>query len=121
MRRRGRRKDRQPMAILKCAQCGGTGVLPVVPTLPMATSEAGGIVPQELRERLIALFSWMNEVPIDSGSDVAVADDVLAEIAVAGFRVVPADWIMCVQADGETMLPGFDPDQYDLDRGEGRE
>jgi hypothetical protein len=57
----------------------------------MATTEAGGIVPEELRERLIALFSWMNEVPIDSGSDVAVADDVLAEIAVAGYELVPSD------------------------------
>jgi hypothetical protein len=54
----------------------------------MATTEAGGIVPEELRERLIALFSWMNEVPIDSGSDVAVADDVLAEIAAAGYELV---------------------------------
>jgi hypothetical protein len=57
----------------------------------MATTEAGGIVPEELRERLIALFSWMNEVPIDSGSDVAVADDVLAEIAAAGYELVPVD------------------------------
>jgi hypothetical protein len=50
----------------------------------MATSEAGGIVPEELRERLTRL--------IERGhvNQLHGADAVLAEIAAAGYVLVPS-------------------------------
>jgi phosphoribulokinase len=52
----------------------------------MATSEAGGIVPQELRERIskrIKAGGWGI-----SFSSPEIADAILAEIAAAGYSVV---------------------------------
>jgi hypothetical protein len=88
------------------------------------TTEAGGGVPQELRERMIAVnqpcFLMIDDDERVDFPDLPalMIDKAIAEIAAAGYKLVPDDWIMCVQADGETLLPGFDPDQYDLGRGE---
>jgi hypothetical protein len=73
MRQRGRRKDGQPMA----------------------TTEAGGGVPQELRDRLVDRFlakpiptHWMS-TRTSWGNDVVYA--ILAEIAAAGYELVESD------------------------------
>jgi hypothetical protein len=65
MRQRGRRKDRQSMA----------------------TSEAGGIVPEELRERIADVLDGYG---VMSGG-TRIIEDVFAEIAAAGYELVPVD------------------------------
>jgi hypothetical protein len=70
----------------------------------MATTEAGGIVPQELRERIGAYFTWaapsdgeeFGEFPAwdqlteeDQSFGLRKADAILAEIAAAGYEIQP--------------------------------
>jgi hypothetical protein len=42
-------------------------------------------------------------------------DIALAEIAAAGFKMVPADAIVLAPCEPEVLMPGFDPDEYDLE------
>lgn len=43
------------------------------------------------------------------------ADDLLAEIEGAGYRIVAADAVVMVPVTDEVLMPGFDPDAYDLE------
>jgi hypothetical protein len=57
----------------------------------MATTEAGGIVPMELREQLIEhmRFSTLINEPDELTADAV--DEMLAAIADAGYELVPVD------------------------------
>jgi hypothetical protein len=85
------------------------------------TTEAGGGVPQELRERLVqSVWLRYNRVICDEltsvfGEPVVTDDEIMAEIAAAGFKMVPADAIVLAPCEPEVLMPGFDPDEYDLE------
>jgi hypothetical protein len=57
----------------------------------------------------------------DQGDFRRIVGYCLAEIAAAGFKIVPDDAIVLVPCEDEVLMPDFDPDQYDLDRPEGWE
>ena len=59
-----------------------------------------------------------DELPEDHWIKIAqriLVDDLLEALASAGYKIVPADWIMCVRVGDDVRLPGFDPDDYPLD------
>jgi hypothetical protein len=61
------------------------------------TSEAGGIVPEELRERLaewmVLRIPCMGPVDVCRSKRLQYADDILGEIEAAGYVLVPKEQI----------------------------
>jgi hypothetical protein len=110
----------------------------------MATTEAGGIVPQELRDVIAAAQAkfWRSTNPKVLAREAECADAILAEIAAAGYEIQPVArmnrlrWTARVACSVVRAEPGEDfSDVFadlmtcvddmlqpgDLDRGEGRE
>jgi hypothetical protein len=71
-----------------------------------------GVPGGELRQRLADAF---NESLYHGEGWNALPDIALAEIAAAGFKMVPADAIVLAPCEPEVLMPGFDPDEYDLE------